>query len=123
MHDLDIRAARPEPMSTPIFIKILAGIIVAVTLVSFGWWGSKVGLPSELPDSASLRQWFDELGVWGPVAVIGSMVVAILVSPVPSAPIALSAGAIYGHFWNALRSYRFRNWRHRRLQHCPFSGA
>jgi len=89
-------------MSLPIFIKILAGIFVAVTIVSFGWWGSKVGLPSELPDSASLRQWFEELGVWGPVAVIGSMVVAILVSPIPSAPIALSAGAIYGHFWGTL---------------------
>ena len=89
-------------MSLPIFIKIVAGIVVAVTIVSFGWWGSKVGLPLELPDSASLRQWFDGLGVWGPVAVIGSMVVAILVSPIPSAPIALSAGAIYGHFWGAL---------------------
>ena len=85
-------------MSLPIFIKILAGIIVAVTIVSFGWWGSKVGLPSELPDSASLRQWFDGLGAWGPVAVIGLMTLAILISPIPSAPIALTAGAIYRHF-------------------------
>jgi uncharacterized membrane protein YdjX (TVP38/TMEM64 family) len=89
-------------MSLPIFIKILAGIIVAAVIMTFNLWASKVGLPSELPDGASLRQWFDELGAWGPVAVIGSMVVAILVSPIPSAPIALSAGAIYGHFWGAL---------------------
>lgn len=81
---------------------MLAGIIVAGAVLSFGWWGSEVGLPSKMPDGASLRQWFDGLGVWGPVAVIGSMVVAILVSPLPSAPIALSAGAIYGHFWGAL---------------------
>ena len=84
------------------FIKILAWIIVAAAIMTFNLWASKVGLPSELPDGASLRQWFDELGAWGPVAVIGSMVVAILVSPIPSAPIALSAGAIYGHFWGAL---------------------
>ena len=89
-------------MSLPIFIKILAGIIVAAAIMTFNLWASKVGLPSELPDGASLRQWFYELGAWGPVAVIGSMVVAILVSPIPSAPIALSAGAIYGHFWGAL---------------------
>jgi uncharacterized membrane protein YdjX (TVP38/TMEM64 family) len=89
-------------MNLPIFIKILAGIIVAAVIMTFNLWASKVGLPSELPDGASLRQWFDELGAWGPVAVIGSMVVAILVSPIPSAPIALSAGAIYGHFWGAL---------------------
>ena len=89
-------------MSLRNFIKILAGIIIAVTIVSFGWWGSVVGLPSGLPDGAMLRQWFDGLGVWGPVAVIGSMTAAILVSPIPSAPIALSAGAIYGHFWGTL---------------------
>ena len=89
-------------MSPQTSIKILAGIIVAVTIVSFGWWGSKVGLPSELPDSTSLRQWFDGLGAWGPVAVIGLMMLAILISPIPSAPIALTAGAIYGHFWGAL---------------------
>jgi len=83
-------------------IKFLLGIAIAAAVLSFGGWGSEVGLPSELPDGASLRQWFDELGTWGPLAVIGSMVVAILVSPLPSAPIALSAGAIYGHFWGAL---------------------
>lgn len=89
-------------MSLSTFIRILAGIVVTVIIVSFGWWGSKVGLPVELPDSASLRGWFDGLGAWGPVAVICLMVLAILVSPIPSAPIALSAGAIYGHFWGTL---------------------
>ena len=73
-----------------------------VAIVSFGWWGSKVGSLFEFIDSAALREWFDGLGAWGPVAVICLMVLAILVSPIPSAPIALSAGAIYGHFWGAL---------------------
>lgn len=43
-----------------------------------------------------------QLGSWGPVAVIGLMTLAILVSPIPSAPIALAAGAAYGHGWGAL---------------------
>lgn len=89
-------------MKLQIIIKILAGILVAVTIVSFGWWSLAVGLPQELSDSGSLRNWFDDLGIWGPIAVIGSMVLAILVSPIPSAPVALSAGAIYGHFWGTL---------------------
>ena len=89
-------------MNLPTFIKILAGIIFVVAIVSFGWWGSKVGSLFEFIDSAALRAWFDGLGAWGPVAVICLMVLAILVSPIPSAPIALSAGAIYGHFWGAL---------------------
>lgn len=89
-------------MNPKTVIKLLLGIAIAAAVLSFGWWGSQIGLPHQLPDGAMLRQWFGELGAWGPVAVIGSMVVAILVSPLPSAPIALAAGAIYGHFWGAL---------------------
>lgn len=89
-------------MSGSAFIKMLLIFFAAVAIASFSWWASKVGLPSQMPNSASLRLWFDELGSWGPVAVVGLMFVAILVSPIPSAPIALSAGAIYGHFWGAL---------------------
>lgn len=89
-------------MNVTTVIKILLGIVLTVTIVSYGWWGAELGMPSELPDGVSLRQWFDGLGVWGPIAVIGSMTLAILVSPIPSAPIALSAGALYGHFWGTL---------------------
>lgn len=84
------------------FVKLLFLITIIVLVLSFNWWGSKVGLPLEFPDGASLRLWFDQLGVWGPVAVIAAMVIAILISPIPSAPIALAAGAIYGHFWGTL---------------------
>ena len=83
-------------------IKLVLGIAIAAAVLSFGWWGSQIGLPSELADGDMLRQWFDDLGAWGPAAVIGTMVVAILVSPIPSAPIALAAGAIYGHLWGGL---------------------
>ena len=38
-----------------------------------------------------------ELGVLGPMLVIGLMVLAIVFNPLPSAPIALAAGAVYGH--------------------------
>ena len=42
------------------------------------------------------------LGLWGPLAVVLLMTTAILVSPVPSAPIALAAGAAYGHGWGTV---------------------
>ena len=38
----------------------------------------------------------------GPLAVIGLMTIAIVFSPLPSAPIALVAGAAYGHGWGTL---------------------
>jgi len=83
-------------------MKLFFGIALALAILSFGWWGSRLGLPSQWPDGVTLREWFEGLGAWGPAAVIATMVVAILVSPLPSAPIALASGAIYGHFWGAL---------------------
>jgi uncharacterized membrane protein YdjX (TVP38/TMEM64 family) len=41
--------------------------------------------------------WVNQAGVWVPLLVIGLMSVAVVASPLPSAPIALAAGAIYGH--------------------------
>ena len=37
------------------------------------------------------------LGIYGPLLLIGLMALAIVLNPLPSAPIALGAGAIYGH--------------------------
>ena len=38
-----------------------------------------------------------ELGVLGPILIILLMSVAIVFNPLPSAPVALTAGAVYGH--------------------------
>lgn len=53
-------------------------------------------------DVEALKTAVGKLGAWGPLAVIGLMILAILVSPIPSAPIALAAGALYGHAWGTL---------------------
>ena len=38
-------------------------------------------------------------GLWGPVLIVTLMTLAVVASPIPSAPIALAAGAAYGHIW------------------------
>jgi uncharacterized membrane protein YdjX (TVP38/TMEM64 family) len=43
-----------------------------------------------------------ELGVAGPFALIGLMTLAVVVSPIPSLPLDLAAGAAYGPFWGAV---------------------
>lgn len=50
----------------------------------------------------AVRGLLDGLGPWGPAAVVGGMAVAIVFSPVPSAPLALAAGAVYGHTWGTI---------------------
>ena len=41
-------------------------------------------------------------GIFGPLMVIGLMVLAIVFNPLPSAPIALAAGAVYGHTFGTI---------------------
>ena len=43
-----------------------------------------------------------DLGKAGPFALMGLMTVAVVVSPIPSLPIDLAAGAAYGPFWGAV---------------------
>lgn len=82
--------------------KLLAGIAILILLVASYWLGRQSGVLALILDGPSLREWIAGLGLWGPVAVIGLMTLAILVSPIPSAPIALAAGAAYGHAWGTI---------------------
>ena len=38
-----------------------------------------------------------DMGIFGPILIIGLMSIAIVLNPLPSAPVALAAGAVYGH--------------------------
>lgn len=79
--------------------KIVVGVGFGL-FVLFGYLIMRAtGMTEVLVDGEQLRAAVEKLGLWGPVAIIGSMTVAILISPIPSAPIAVAAGAAYGHFW------------------------
>lgn len=82
--------------------RVAAGLVLALALVAAYWLLDESGLIAMLLDPAALQRYVAKLGLWGPLAVIGLMVLAILVSPIPSAPIALAAGALYGHIWGTL---------------------
>lgn len=53
-------------------------------------------------DGRLIQAYLKSLGALGPVMIIVMMSVAIMVSPLPSAPIAIAAGTVYGHGWGAL---------------------
>jgi uncharacterized membrane protein YdjX (TVP38/TMEM64 family) len=55
-----------------------------------------------LLDSKTLKALVARAGFWGPVLIVTLMAVAIVASPIPSAPIALAAGAAYGHIWGTV---------------------
>ena len=83
-------------------IKRIKGVLVLAALAESYWLLNQSGGLATIIDGAGLRDWITQLGVWGPLAVIGLMTLAILVSPIPSAPIALAAGASYGHIWGTV---------------------
>ena len=83
-------------------MKIAAGLAVVAALAGLYWSLEHTGLLATLTDGRELRQIIAGLGAAGPLAVVGFMTLAILVSPIPSAPIALAAGAAYGHTWGTL---------------------
>lgn len=82
--------------------RIVAGLALVLALGAAYWLLRDSALLTTLLDSEALKSFVDSLGPWGPAVVIGLMALAILVSPIPSAPIALAAGALYGHGWGTL---------------------
>jgi uncharacterized membrane protein YdjX (TVP38/TMEM64 family) len=60
------------------------------------------GTMAILLDADAARQYIVGLGMTGPLAVMAWIALAVIASPLPSAPIALAAGALYGHSWGTL---------------------
>lgn len=82
--------------------KLIAAVALLVLLAATYWLLHESGVLATIMDGAALRERITQMGTWGPLMVIGLMVLAILVSPIPSAPIAMAAGAAYGHVWGTL---------------------
>lgn len=53
-------------------------------------------------NSDALRSWIAARGAWGPLLIIALMTAAIVFSPLPSAPVSLASGALFGHGWGTL---------------------
>ena len=89
-------------MTRPTRFKLLAIIALIVLLAATYWLLRETGALSTILNGAALHDHITRLGAWGPLMVIGLMMLAILVSPIPSAPVAMAAGAAYGHVWGTL---------------------
>lgn len=79
-------------------------LVAALAVIALAWLyvaPSGQALVAALGDSQTLRLWLDQLAL-GPVAVILLIAFAIVFNPIPSAPIALAAGAVFGHAWGTL---------------------
>lgn len=81
--------------------KVLVG--GAVALLAAGAWAAWTsGAWALLADEARIAGLVAEAGWLGPLVIVALMTVAVVFSPVPSAPIALAAGAAYDHIWGTV---------------------
>jgi len=89
---------------TGFYLRVAAAGLFVATLV--GGYVAFLTSPElqSLIRPESIRTSVERLGPWGPAALVGTMALAIVFSPVPSAPIALAAGALYGHTWGTVYS-------------------
>lgn len=77
-------------------LRTLLAVLAAggIGLLAWAWWSGALG---SVLTRESVRALIDGAGPWGPLLVVALMTVAVVVSPLPSAPIAVAAGAAYGH--------------------------
>ena len=86
-------------------VAILAGLTI-FGIVLLGVWLVAPSVFAEargLLDGERLETLVARAGLWGPVLIVTLMTIAVVASPIPSAPIALAAGAAYGHLWGTVQ--------------------
>jgi uncharacterized membrane protein YdjX (TVP38/TMEM64 family) len=82
--------------------KIAIGILLVALLVLAYVLLAESGALAVLLDEGKLHALVGQTGWYGPLVLIGLMIAAIVMSPIPSAPIAVAAGMAYGHFWGMI---------------------
>ena len=75
-----------------IYVAVIIAVLIALYIAL-----EQTGTLVFFENTANIRPWIEKQGLLGPLFIIGLLVIAIIMSPIPSAPIALAAGAIYGH--------------------------
>jgi len=88
------------PPNRPKQLAAVTIVLVALAVTVLFWGPINAALNSV--DTESIRAFVMRAGPVGPIAIVGLMTLAIVASPIPSAPIALAAGLVYGHFWGTV---------------------
>jgi uncharacterized membrane protein YdjX (TVP38/TMEM64 family) len=87
-------------------MSLRAATLTALAILGIALLGVWLFVPSVfteargLMDAERLERLVARAGLWGPVLIVTLMTVAVVASPIP---IALAAGAAYGHLWGTVQ--------------------
>lgn len=75
---------------------------LAVTAIGAACWGLSAFDHDQYLSLTVLTEWLRDAGPLAPLLLIGSMACAVVIPPIPSLPMDLAAGAVFGPFYGAL---------------------
>jgi len=83
------------PLSLSLPRKLM--LVTAIVLLMAAFWlvMRQLGLPDNL-SPGHLAEWLSGSGAWGPVLLMTLMVLAVVVSPIPTLPISAASGLAFG---------------------------
>jgi len=73
-------------------------IVIAVIILQYRWDLASFFKPD------NIKQWLDDAGSLAPLLYIGIMMAAVVISPIPSLPLDIAAGAFFGPFLGTIYS-------------------
>lgn len=76
---------------------LLLGLVVAAVAVTLVRWGQP--LYEFLADQEQVRNWVQQLGPWGPLAIFALELAQALLAPIPGQAIEAVSGYLYGPWW------------------------
>jgi len=85
-----------------VLTKYITGISIVLIFIFLYINFYQAGTLNSFYEVNALQIKLKKIGVWGPILIILLMSGAIVMSPIPSAPIAITAGLVYGHTWGTL---------------------
>lgn len=80
---------------------IVSGCLIVVVL-GLVFFYAFPDLLRNAADPQVIKKIIADMGAFGPVTLVALMTVAVVFTPIPSAPIAMASGAIFGHFVGAI---------------------
>lgn len=99
---LDANMAESDRRLKALYIRLCILVVFVLALLAVYYYLHEHGRLSTITDAGKLRLWITNLEYVGPVTIIALMAIAVIINPIPSAPIALASGAVFGHTWGTV---------------------
>ena len=79
------------------WVWLALGLVLVVLIVALlAWWRP---IYDFVADQEQIRAWVEQLGAWGPVAIVALETAQALLAPIPGQAIEAVSGYLYGPCW------------------------